>query len=88
MFGFHRLYRYDIDGGQLQPVDASSEVGTVDNAVYSRDGQALLYKTIDGSYYLTGATRTTETTPLGIYEDSGGFDRTNTKLAVQLEIFR
>jgi Bacterial Ig-like domain len=79
----NKLYRYDIDGEQLQPVDTSSDKGNVESALYSRDGQALLYKTIDGSYYLTGATRTTETTPLGIYEDSGGFDRTNTKIAFQ-----
>jgi hypothetical protein len=72
----------------LQPVDASSEVGTVDNAVYSRDGQALLYQTLDGEYYLTGAVQTTEPSLLGKYVNSGGFDRTNTKLAVQLEIFR
>ena len=79
----NRLYRYDIDGEQLQPIDTSSDKGNVESALYSRDGQALLYKTIDGSYYLTGATRTTETTPLGIYEDSGGCDRTNTKIAFQ-----
>lgn len=79
----NRLYRYDIDGGELQPVDASSEVGTVDNAVYSRDGQALLYRTLDREYYLTGAVQTTEPSLLGKYVSSGGFDRTNTKLAVQ-----
>jgi len=79
----NKLYRYDIDGEQLQPVDTSSDRGNVESALYSRDGQALLYKTIEGSYYLTGATRTTETTPLGIYEASGGFDRTNTKIAFQ-----
>ena len=79
----NKLYRYDIDGDQLQPVDTSSDKGNVERALYSRDGQALLYKTIAGSYYLTGATQTTETTPLGIYNDSGGFDRTNSKIAFQ-----
>jgi hypothetical protein len=79
----NKLYRYDIDGDQLQPVDTSSDKGNVERALYSRDGQALLYKTINGSYYLTGATQTTETTPLGIYNDSGGFDRTNSKIAFQ-----
>jgi Big-like domain-containing protein len=61
----NRLYRYDIDGEQLEPVDASSEVGNVDNAVYSRDGQALLYQTLDGEYYLTGAVQPTEPSLLG-----------------------
>jgi hypothetical protein len=79
----NKLYHYDIDGEQLQPVDTSSDKGNVERALYSRDGQALLYKTINGSYYLTGATQTTETTPLGIYNDSGGFDRTNSKIAFQ-----
>ena len=79
----NKLYRYDIDGDQLQPVDTSSDKGNVERALYSRDGQALLYKTINGSYYLTGASQTTETTPLGIYNDSGGFDRTNSKIAFQ-----
>src|SRR5215217_1289769 len=82
-FDSNRLYLYDIDGEQLQPVDTSSDKGNVKSALYSRDGQALLYETLDGQYYLTGATRATETTPLGIYHDSGGFDRTNTKIAFQ-----
>ena len=82
-FDSNRLYLYDIDGEQLQPVDTSSDKGNVKSALYSSDGQALLYETLDGSYYLTGATRATETTPLGIYHDSGGFDRTNTKIAFQ-----
>jgi len=80
----NKLYRYDIDGDQLQPVDTSSDEGNVERALYSRDGQALLYKTIAGSYYLTGATQTTETTPLGIYRDSGGFDRSNTKVVFEV----
>ncbi len=78
-----RLYRYDIDGEQLQPVDPSSEEGRLRSALYSPDGQALLYQTIDGEYYLTGAAQTTEPSLLGKYAASGGFDRTNTKLAFQ-----
>ena len=79
----NKLYRYDVDNEQLQPVDTLSEEGNVESALYSRDGQALLYLTLDGVYYLTGAARTTEPTLVGIYGDSGGFDRTNTKLAFQ-----
>ena len=78
-----RLYRYDIDGEQLEPVDASSGEGTIRSAMYSPDGQALLAQTLDGEYYLTGATQTTDPSLLGKYVGSGGFDRTNTKLAVQ-----
>ena len=82
----NKLYRYDIDGEQLQPVSTLSDKDYVQSASYSRDGQALLYQTldiqrIDGEYYLTGATQTTEPIPLGSYKNSGGFDRTNTKLA-------
>jgi hypothetical protein len=76
-----KLYRYDIDGEQLQPVDTLSDQGNIQSALYSRDGQALLYLTLDGEYYLTSATQTSEPTLLGKYGDSGGFDRTNTKLA-------
>ena len=79
----NKLYRYDVDNEQLQPVDTLSDEGNVESALYSRDGQALLYLTLDGVYYLTGASRTTEPTLVGIYGDSGGFDRTNTKLAFQ-----
>lgn len=78
-----RLYRYDIDGEQLQPVDASSDEGKLKSALYSPDGQALLYQTLDGEYFLTGAAQTTEPSLLGKYVGSGGFDRTNTKLVVQ-----
>lgn len=81
-----RLYRYDVGDGGLQPVDTLSERGNVESALYSRDGQALLYKTLDGVYYLTGAASgeaAMEPTLIGIYQDSGGFDRTNTKLAFQ-----
>jgi hypothetical protein len=77
----NRLYRYDIDGEQLQPVDTLSDEGNVESVSYSRDGQALLYRTLDSEYYLTGAAQATEPTLIGKYEDSGGFDRTNTKLA-------
>src|SRR5205085_263930 len=40
----NRLYRYDADGDQLQPVDALSDEGNVESVLYSRDGQALLYR--------------------------------------------
>ena len=79
----NKLYRYDVDNEQLQPVDTLSDEGKVESALYSRDSQALLYLTLDDVYYLTGASRTTEPTLVGIYGDSGGFDRTNTKLAFQ-----
>jgi hypothetical protein len=81
------LSRYDIDSKQLQPVDtlsAKSSVPSVlyshESVLYSSDGQALLYRALDGEYYLTGAAQTTVPTLLGKYLDSGGFDRTNTKL--------
>ena len=84
----NQLYRYDIDGEQLQSVDTLSAKSSVANVLYaresvlySRDGQALLYRTLDGEFYLTGATQTTAPVLLGKYQDSGGFDRTNTKLA-------
>jgi hypothetical protein len=67
----------------LHSVGTLSDEGNVESALYSRDGQALLYLTLDGVYYLAGAARTTEPTLVGIYGDSGGFDRTNTKLAFQ-----
>jgi hypothetical protein len=79
----NKLYRYDVANEQLQPVDTLSDEGNVESALYSRDGQALLYLTLDGVYYLTGVSRATEPTLVGIYGDSGGFDRTNTKLAFQ-----
>ncbi len=76
-----RLFSYDIDGEQLQPVDTLSDTGNVENVLYSRDGQALLYRTLDGVFYLTGAARTTEPVVVGIYQESGGFNRTGAKLA-------
>jgi hypothetical protein len=76
-----KLYRYDIDAEQLQPVETLSDQGNILSALYSQDGQALLYLTLDGEYYLTGATQATEPTLLGKYGESGGFDRTNTKLS-------
>jgi hypothetical protein len=75
-----KLYRYDIDGDQLQPIVSLSEEGNIDSVLYSHDGQALLYRTLDREYYLIGAAQTTEPTLLGKYGDTGGFDRTNTKL--------
>ncbi len=77
----NKLYRYDVDGEQLQPVDTLSDEGNVQSVLYSPDGQALLYRTLDGEYYLTGATQTMDPVLLGKYEDSGRFDRTSTKLA-------
>jgi hypothetical protein len=75
------LYRYDIDAEQLQPlVDLSEEGGSIESVSYSSDGQALLYQTSDGEYYLTSAAQTADPTLLGRYGDSGGFDRTSTKL--------
>jgi hypothetical protein len=79
----NKLYRYDVDNEQLHSVGTLSDEGNVESALYSRDGQALLYLTLDGVYYLTSAARTTEPTLVGIYGDSGEFDRTNTKLAFQ-----
>lgn len=75
-----RLYRYDIDTEQLQPIVNLSAEGGIESVLYSRNGQALLYRTLDREYYLTGAAQTTEPTLLGKYGDTGGFDRTNTKL--------
>lgn len=84
MYGNNDLYHYDVDGEQLQSIDASSE--GVESASYSRDGQALLYRTLDGAYYLTGAAAgeaSTEPALLGKYGNSGGFDRTNARIAFQ-----
>jgi hypothetical protein len=75
-----KLYRYDIDSEQLQPLVDMGEEGSIKSVSYSRDGQALLYQTFDGEYYLTSATQTADPTQLGKYGDSGGFDRTSTKL--------
>lgn len=80
-----RLYRYDIAGERLQPVDTLSEAGNVESASYSRDGGALLYRTLDGAYYLTGASlgNADQTIPLGKYDGSGGFDRTSARISFQ-----
>lgn len=75
-----KLYRYDIDAEQLQPIVNLNEQGGIESVLYSSDGQALLYRTFDREYYLTGAAQTTEPTLLGKYGDTGGFDRTSTKL--------
>lgn len=81
------LYRYDINGEQLDTIDTLSDtrslqMGVVshEGALYSGDGQALLYQKQDGEYYLTDAAQTMDPIPLGKYKDSGGFDRTNTKI--------
>ena len=82
-----KLYQYDIDGERLQLVDTLSDKSSIQNGVFSResvsyssDGQALLYQKLDGEFYLTGATQTMDPVLLGKYKDSGGFDRTNTKV--------
>jgi len=74
------LYRYDIDSDQLQPIADMGEGGEVDTVLYSSDGQALLYQTLDREYYLTGAAQNIEPILLGKYGPTGGFDRTNNKL--------
>ncbi len=81
------LYQYDIEGEQLRSIDTlsdkrSRQLGAYsgERALYSGDGQALLYQKLDAEFYLTGATQTMDPIPLGKYRDSGGFDRTNTKL--------
>jgi hypothetical protein len=74
------LYRYDIDSDQLQPIADMGEGGEVDTVLYSSDGQALLYQTLDREYYLTGAAQDTQPILLGKYGPTGGFDRTNNKL--------
>lgn len=80
-----RLYVYDISDGRLDAVDTLSEKGNVESARYSRDGQTLLYRTFDGTYYLTDAAASAPPTPLGGFAASGGFNRTNTKLVFQTE---
>lgn len=77
-----RLYRYDVDDGNLLPVDTLSERGNVESVSYSRDGQALLYgTTVDGTYYLTGAAGAdAEPVLLGSHDGSGGFNRAGTKI--------
>jgi dipeptidyl aminopeptidase/acylaminoacyl peptidase len=76
-----RLYAYDVGNAKLEPVDTLSEGGNVESARFSRDGQALLYRTFDGTYYLTDAAGSAPPTPLGSYADSGGFDRSNTRIS-------
>ncbi len=80
-----RLYRYDIGGGRTRPVELPEGEDGFSDALYSRDGQALLYRMLDGSFYLTGATRETELIPLGEYEASGGFDRTNARISFKAD---
>jgi len=83
----NRLYLLEVpEGGpELRAVDTLSDAGNVASLLYSNDGQALLYRTLDGAHYLTGAPNDREAKPslLGSYGVEGGFDRTNTKLAFQ-----
>lgn len=78
-----RLRRYDVAGEDLRAVALPEGEEGFSDVLYSRDGQALLYRTADGTSYLTGATRRTESTPLGDYEASGGFDRTNARISFE-----
>lgn len=81
-----RLLRYDVGEERLQSVQMPDGEKGFSGVLYSRDGQALLYRTLDGTYYLTGATRRTEATPLGDYGDSGGFDRTNARISFKTTV--
>ena len=78
-----RLHRYDVAGERLQTVEVPEGEEGFSDVRYSRDGQALLYQALDGTFYLTGATRRTDTTLLGDFEGSGGFDRTNARVSFQ-----
>lgn len=80
-----KLYRYDVGAERTYPVKLPEGEAGFSDALYSRDGQALLYRTLDGSFYLTGATRETEPTHLGEYESSGGFDRTNARISFRAQ---
>lgn len=80
-----KLYRYDVGEGRAHPVELPEGEDSFSDALYSRDGQALLFGTLDGSFYLTGATQETEPTPLGEYESSGGFDRTNARISFRAQ---
>lgn len=76
-----RLHRYAVGEERTSSVPAPEDEEGFSDMLYSRDGQALLYRTFDGTYYLTGATRRTEAISLGDYESSGGFDRTNARIS-------
>lgn len=84
--GPSRLFRYDVGEEELRPVPAPDGEEGFSDVLYSRDGQALAYQTLDGAYYLTGATRRTEATSLGDYADSGGFDRTNARISFKTTV--
>lgn len=83
----NRLYLLEVleGGASLRAANTLSDAGNVASLLYSNDGQALLYRTLDGSHYLTGAPgdARAEPTLLGSYGVEGGFDRTNTKLVFQ-----
>ena len=75
-----KLYLYNADDDQMQPIVDLNEGSNITNLLYSRNGQALLYQTLDNEYYLAGVTQTTEPILLGRYGYTGGFDQTNTRL--------
>lgn len=77
------LRRYDVAEERLSTVKIPDGEEEVSDALYSRDGQAFLYRTLDGTTYLTGATRRTEATSLGEYDGIGGFDRTNARISFE-----
>ncbi len=75
-----KLYRYDLEGDSLGPVDSLSDGGNVETVTYSRDGQALLYGMLDGTYYVTGAVSAGQPVPLGNHDGDGGFNTANDKI--------
>ena len=77
------LYRHDVEKGRTTRIEPPKGEDGFSDALFSRDGQALLYRTSDNSFYVTGATRRTKPTHLGEYESSGGFDRTNARISFE-----
>ena len=74
-----KLYRYDLESRDLEPVDSVSG-GNVKTVTYAHDGQALLYGMLDGSYYLTNAVAAGQPVPLGNHDGDGGFNRANDEI--------
>ena len=75
-----KLYRYDLEGDGLGPVDSLSDDGNVETVTYSHDGQALLYGMLDGTYYVTDAVSAGQPVPLGNHDGDGGFNEANDKI--------
>lgn len=75
-----KLYRYDLEGDGLGPVDSLSDGGNVETVTYSRDGQALLYGMPDGTYYVTDAASAGQPVPLGNHDGDGGFNAANDQI--------